>query len=1077
VGILRLIGTILSWGTLLIVIGTAVGAFVVYSRLNNEVQKYVLAELQERYPHLDIRVGSAQIVENRGISVKDIEFSIPHSHTPSRKLLHVGELFIECSITLQTLYQKNLRISRILVKNPILRASLSPEGTLSELQLLAGDGNFSLFFPEDGKPVPVEIEQGALLYDDTRQPAPPLHLSNINFTITPEIREQTEFLVLKGSADGDFFRRLNLEAEFLPETKQWQFSAHCLQFDWSDSLWRYLPPHPYFKEPPFFQGRFNFHHIQAVSDPDAEFGCRFVISGELTHGRIDFPAINRTFTELSTRFEITNEGIVIDKLTGSGDFARIAASYVQEGFTFFGDARQQAELTLSLQDCRFDDELIKALAPFLNAEIKRLFAQYDYDGTANLYAQLVCRHGKWLPKNVSMQIADVGFAYKNFPYRIDRLSGNVYIDETALLRFNFKSKQDSPLKVEIDGHYNNIFEDVAGTVVITGEDVPLDAKLLRALPTESQNVLHSLQPSGKLKARLVFELPPGDAPLNKQFNIALDQVSLRYDQFPYPLRDVTGTLHYDGTIWQFRDVSGTNGTAVIKGDGYLQPVGSIYGNAQEFVLDVAAEELPIDDQIEQALLKPDQRQLLQSLNINGKVNLAAQIQYRTDDKKLHLHFQAVPRAGLSINPDRFPYKIENVAGEIRYEDGRVFAAAPLTGTHRNTRLQSGLECLFDTEGHWVLRLEPMDIDFLIVDRELLDALPKPFQNFLESLHITRPFNLSGGIEYRQSAQGEQAVHWNVKWILHQNSAALGFPIESIFGIVQLAGVSADNRIYVNGEFDLNSLMVNGFQITSVRGPFTFDGSQLRLGTLADRPPETPPRPLTGMFCGGTIRAVGRVIMADTISYDIQTDLLGADLAQIAQVIEPTAQKASGKLNCINIHLSGVGTKRETVVGKGAIQLREANIYGAPVMVQLLRELRIRETDPDAGMFSVMDVDFRLSGTQMFIDSVIFEGGAISLHGDGLVKLDDRQLDLTMQTRLGNRRTQIPYISDLISGVGGQLLQLRVTGQIGDPVVTRVAVPEVQRALQQIQPEGDLPPLPSDTRSRLSPARMFPWNSP
>ena len=1089
-GILRLIGTILSWGSLLVVAGAAVGAFVVYSRLNSEVEKHVLAELQERYPDLDIHIGSAQIIENRGISVKDIEFSVPPhqssaSRNPSRKLLHIGELFIECPVTLQTLYQKNLRISRVIVRKPILRASLSPEGTFPELQLLAGDGDFSLFFPEDGKAVLIEVEGGSLLYDDARQPAPPLHLSNINFTVTPtlydsEMGEQTQRISFKGSAEGDFFRRLNVEAEFLPETNQWQFTANCLQFDWSDELWRYLPQHPYFKERPSFQGRLNFT-VRAVSDPFADFGCRFVVGGALSHGRVVFPHISRTITELSTQFEISNERIKIDNLTGMGDFARISASYVQEGLMFFGDERQQAELTVNLRDCRFDDELIGVLSPFLNDETEYLLAQYDYDGTADLQASLSCRNGKWYPKNVSIQIAEVGFAYKNFPYRVDRLAGDLLIDETALLRFHFKSKQDSPLKVEIEGRYTNIFEDAAGKVVIIVEEVPIDSKLLRALPLESQKVVHSLQPAGKLKARLIFELPPGDVPVNKQFDIALDQVSLRYDQFPYPLRDVTGTLNYNGTAWQFREVVGANGTAVIRGSGYLQPAGSLYEhvvdeNAQEFVLHVEAEELPVDDQIMQALPHPEQRQLLQSLNVNGRVNLAAQIQYRTDEQKLNLKFQAVPRAGLSIYPDRFPYKIDNVDGEIRFENGRVFAETPLTGTHRNTKWQSGLDCRFNEEGHLVLRLAPLDIDFLQVDRELLDALPKQLQHFLESLQLTRPFNLSGGIEYHQSAQGQQAVHWNLRWILHQNNATLGFPVESIFGIVHLAGVSADDRVYVNGELNLDSLMAGGFQITSVRGPFTFDGNRLRLGTQADRLPESPARPLSGIFCDGVIRAAGLVVVADNVSYDIRADLMGADLAKIAQVVEPTAQKAAGKLNCINVHLSGVGTKMETVVGRGSIQLRDANIYGAPVMVQLLRELRIRETDPDAGMFSVMDVDFRLSGMQMFIDSVIFEGGAISLHGDGLVKLDDRQLDLTMRTRLGSRRMQIPLISDIVGGGVDQLIQLRITGHIGEPVVTRVAVPEVQKALQQIQGDEEILPEPPDTRSRLAPSRMFMRNS-
>ena len=1049
------------------------GSLAVYSRINNEVQKYVLAELQKRHPDLEIQIGSTQIVENRGITIKDVECSVPHLFGHSRKLLHVDELVVECPVTIQSLYKKNLRISRIVLKNPILRASRSPAGTFSELQLLFGNNDAHFLFPDDGKPVSVEIENGTLLYDDAQQPALPFRLSGINLALTPEIVNQTPRILIKGAADGDFFRRLTLEAEILPETKQWKITTNCRQFDWSDDLWQYLPQHPFFKERPLFQGRFDFN-VSAVSDSAAEWGCRFALAGTLMHGRLDLPQINRTLTELTTRFEITNEKVVIDKLTGSGDFAQLAASYVQEGLTFFGDKRQRAELTVTLRDCRFDEKLVEALSPFLNDETERLLNQFDYAGTTDLYAQLSCRNGVWHPKNVSMQISEVGFAHHAFPYRLDRLTGNLYIDETASLHFHFISKQDDPLKTVIDGYYRNIFEDAAGMVEIIGENIPIEPKLIRTLPPSLQKVTNSLQPSGKLKARLVFDLPPGDVPLKKQFDIALDHVSLKYDHFPYPLRDVTGFLNYDGNVWLLREIEGTNGTAIVKGNGELHPIGSVYGEAQEFVLHVSAEELPIDEQLIQALLHPDQRQLLQGLNVNGKVNLSAQIQYRTDDGQLCLNFQAIPREGLSLCSDRFPYKVENIGGEIRYENGHIFAKS-LTGTHRDTTFRSGLDCQFSADGQPVLRLAPLAIERLQANRELLDALPKHLQDFLASLQITKPFNLSGGIEYQLSTQGDPIALWDLNWILHQNGAKLGFSVENIFGIVRLAGQSVGDQFRLDGELNLDSLTAYGFQTTSVRGPFSFDGQQLRLGNQANRlTPEVTARPLTGKFCDGTIQAKGLIVWDNGISYNVDAELNGASLEKIAQIAEPTAKKTEGTLNCTNVNLRGNGTKWETVYGTGTIQLRDANIYGAPVMIRMLRELRIKETDPNAGVFSSADIDFHLSGLQMFFDPMVFEGGAILLHGNGMMRLDNRQIDLTMKTRLGNRRMQIPVISDIIGGAGDQIVQLKITGSLTDPIVTRVALPEIQKALQQIQSEEAVPQSPV-SRNRFAPSKMFQWN--
>jgi hypothetical protein len=387
-----------------------------------------------------------------------------------------------------------------------------------------------------------------------------------------------------------------------------------------------------------------------------------------------------------------------------------------------------------------------------------------------------------------------------------------------------------------------------------------------------------------------------------------------------------------------------------------------------------------------------------------------------------------------------------------------------------------LDCQFSADGQSVLRLTQLNIDQLQADRELLDALPKQLQNFLESMQLTKSFNLSGGMEYWQTAQGEQAARWDVNWILNQNGAKLGVPVEHIFGKVRLTGDSTAQQLRLNGELDLDSLMVGGFQTTSVRGPFHYDGKLLRLGLPKNQlTPTVLPRPLTGQFCDGTIQATGWVVWDNGISYNFQGELAGANLEKIARVVEPAAKKTAGTLNCVNVRFRGDGTRWETVQGAGTIQLREANIYGAPVMVRLLRELRMKETDPNAGMFSSADIDFRLSGLQMLLESVVFEGGAILLQGNGMMRLDgNRPIDLTMKTRLGNRRMQIPVLSDVLGGVGDQLVQMKITGPFADPVVTRVALPEIQKGLQQIPPGYSLS-LPATSQNLLARSKMFRWN--
>ena|GEM_PF-1724512 len=1134
-GILRILGICLCWVTLLCVVGVAVGVLWFYSQMNNQVKKHVLAELKTRYPSLDIRVGAARIVDSRGISIQDIEFSVPNPLGKPRPLLRIGEMFVECPVTMQSLYQNNLNISRITIKNPILRASLSPTGTFSELQmlvgghdygffLLAGGSDYGFFFPDDSEPVVVEVHDGMLLYDDMRYSSPPLQFSKINLSISPtwasdgkglgyKIGRSVPYFSIKGSAEGDNFRRVSVEAELWPETMQWKIVANCRQFDWTDDLWQYIPPHLYIAERPFFQGRFDFN-VSAVSDPVADLGYRFAVNGTLMHGRADFPKMNRTLTELSTRFEISNDGLVINKLKGNSDFARLEASYVQKGFADFGGQIPQAELTLSLQDCRFDEYLIKTVLPFFNEETNRLLAKFEFNGMTDLYAQFSCRNGVWGPNKVSMQISDLGFSYRYFPYHVDRLSGNLYIDEKALLRFNLKSKQGSPIETKIDGHYYNIFEDIAGKLEVVGNNIPIDSKLLKALQPETQDVINSLRPTGAINTKLIFTLLPGNAAVNKQFDIYFDNVSIRYTLFPYPLRDVKGSVHYNGQVWESPEILGFNGIATVRGKGFFRPVSEqqhhISSPAQELVLYLLAEELPVDEQIVQALIKPEQQAMLQSLNVNGKVNLTAQIQYRTDTKNLNLNFQTAPRPGFSLFPDRFPYRIENVNGEIHYANGRIFSTVPLTGTHRNTRLRSDLNYYVTADGQSILRLAPFIVEHLHADKDLVSALPTKLQEMIESMQITGLTDLVGAVEYRQNPRStvgrpnvphhnvphhhiphHEGIAWDLTWVLRANDINLGLPVENLFGSIRLIGNAyatgtPNEHVNLSGEFNLDSLTVAGFQATALRGPFALisnsaNGTQLRLGIPENRLlPESIAQPLTAQFYDGTLHAKGLVLLDSEMSYHINADLIGADLEKLTQVVRPTGgagqeprqttPKTSGTFNCVNVNLRGKGMCLGGIEGTGIIQIRDANIYGAPFMVRMLRELRIREKDPNAGIFSVVDAGFRISKSNMFLDPVNFEGELFSLHGDGVVRLDSKQLDMTMKTRLGNRRMQIPIVSDILGGVGDQIVQLKITGQVGNPVVSRIALPEAQKAILQTHQEA----APPTSQDRSASARLFPW---
>ncbi|MDR0338239.1 MAG: AsmA-like C-terminal region-containing protein [Planctomycetaceae bacterium] len=1147
------------WGTLLIVVLAAVGGVVALYHLNSQIRIYVLNELEKHFPNLHINIGHVRLDEEKGITIHNLECFLPTQQGQQQPLLIIKETFFECPVTIRSLYKKEARIKKIVLREPIIQVSRTQNSYFDELKY---------FRPNPSTPIqsiPLEIIDGTLIYNDTtlaqnnpNSSAIPFKITGINASITPP--ESTTRPVLladldpkspppsawkyNGNANGDLFRQLVFNGFFNPNDQQWEISASCRQFDWTSELLGYLPLKKNNsnisnitsnqntqlqnqQSLESFQGRFDFG-VSAVSDSSSPFGCRFALDGILSQGRMEFYEINRTLSELNTRFKITDDSIVIEKLTGIAEAARLVLSYAQEGLL----EKRSATLAAHLRGFVFDGELVNVFAPFLNTQTEQLLARFDYAGTTDLDANLVFRNGRWKPQALSLNLSDLSFSFLQLPYKLERLTGTLQVDNNAKLAFQFFTKKGEPIDVQIAGEYRNVFVDPYGQVRITGVGVPIDSKLLNALPEEQRNVVMTLNPVGKIDVELKILLPAGDAPLQKLFAIGLNDVAVKYDRFPYPLGKIYGQLLMDNNIWTFRNIIGTNSSAIVQCHGHLKPVpitsdNSLNGSptqTMELLILLEAEELPIDDQLAGALLNTDQRELLTGLQIKGKIDLNAQIRYHSQNNRLNLQFRALPRTGFSMCPTRFPYRFDNVQGEIVYEDGYVHSKL-LTGNNQETQLRTGLDCRFSNTGQWALRLSPLTINQLPPNRELQDALPSNLREIVENLQIGKPFNLNGSVEFLKQGQNSPLLTvWNLGVILHQNSAKLGVAVDNIFGEIQLAGYSVNDIFQLAGELNLDSVTVRGFQTTNLRGPFFFNSTpfvvsgsgvnlgvgsgsagqgaakQIYLGRQAGKilpmPPEIPSlqefrqlswfaaeqpaKPITGRFFDGTLYGEGLIVLANNgFSYGINTALIGADLAKIARELEPSAQKIAGTLNCTEVHLHGHGRKLELLGGTGKIQLRNANIYEAPGMIRLLRELSIRETDPNAGVISSADVDFQIMGSQVILNPIVFEGGAFLLQGDGLMRLDNRNVDLTMKTRLGNRRAQIPVVSDILGGAGDQIVQLKIRGPISDPTITRVALPEIQKAIMQIQgeeaAETTSQPVHSNQRSGVS--RFFQWKSP
>jgi len=371
---------------------------------------------------------------------------------------------------------------------------------------------------------------------------------------------------------------------------------------------------------------------------------------------------------------------------------------------------------------------------------------------------------------------------------------------------------------------------------------------------------------------------------------------------------------------------------------------------------------------------------------------------------------------------------------------------------------------FGQDGSWTVQLPNVVADRILLNRELLAALPKEMGKAVERMSFEGELSLRGALAFSGSPTHDEppTAAWDVILDVEDANLQCGFPLEHLHGEVRLTGTSAGGTFSSRGELNVDSVMVKNVQLTGVAGPMWIDPSGILLGTEADSAaPGRVPQPLTARTIGGQLSADIRVGFEPELPYRLQLRLERGDLAEFAQEMDLKSQNIRGRANAL-LTLSGNRHGWPSWRGTGAIRLFEADIYEIPVMLALLKLLSIRQ--PDTTAFTSSEIDFRVQGEHVYLDRINFNGDAVSLKGSGEMDLE-RRINLKFYSLVGPGELNLPIIRAVVRQASKQLLLIHVTGTLDQPQLTRDPFPLVKDTLEQIFPEAvgsevlsGLPPL-------------------
>src|SRR5262249_43027668 len=171
-----------------------------------------------------------------------------------------------------------------------------------------------------------------------------------------------------------------------------------------------------------------------------------------------------------------------------------------------------------------------------------------------------------------------------------------------------------------------------------------------------------------------------------------------------------------------------------------------------------------------------------------------------------------------------------------------------------------------------------------------------------------------------------------------------------------------------------------------------------------------------------------------------------------------ASEMSGVANG-SLHLSCEGGDAEGVHGKGRLDVPTGKMYRLPLFLDLFKWLGLRL--PDRTAFEQAHAQFRIEGPRLHIENLELDGSAISVHGQGGMKLAGSEVKPDLNADWGRLWPLLPPgINTLSREVSHQLLKIKVHGKLSELKFQQELVPVVTEPLKKIwnglsgPPKGD-----------------------
>jgi len=675
-----------------------------------------------------------------------------------------------------------------------------------------------------------------------------------------------------------------------------------------------------------------------------------------------------------------------------------------------------------------DEDLRKALRESHRA----VYDQYGPSGLADIDVEVyrAPREGAPIETTVHLNLLDCDLRYQSFPYRLSHAAGQVVISRGKTEIVGVEGRHGEAV-VRLAGEMT--YPEGGETIIdlkVAGENVALDEDLDQALPERERAILRVFHLSGLADiAGTVRRNAETDGQLDYDLAIRLKGARMVYEPFPFLAEEVRGDLVLKRGSCEIRSLVGTNSGASIRAEG------SIDQRPDDYALDLrlTGKDVPLSESLRGAL-GPEMRTVWSHLSPRGQVDIDAHLTKALGPGEKLRHDVLVTMRDAQMTLDVFPYPLQHVTGQMRFEGGKVDLKGIRARSGLTEFLLEGGIAYHEAGPELVLTVQTKGLRF---EGPLRDALPGPLKGAFDVLQPTGRMDLDlRRLVYRPAGAGAAEAEWEGSAVLDEVGLEPGLKVSGLVGTAQMKGRWSGGKLRVEGSTWIQQGKVAGKDVTNARLSFE-KAEDSNVATL---------RNFEGEFYGGRVEGFATIGLdrggryAFTLAAtDVDFERLLRDGFRLEHNIEAGRMRGT-------IGLRAGGPGGGAVEASGYVYVTEANLYQTPLIVRVLNVLRFAPADRTA--FQKARVLYFLRGKRLILGDVRLEGRALNLYGAGTMEADGR-LDMVFLTGTKADNPLIPAFEELMEGIRKEIVVVLVTGTLAEPEVQMRTLSTVTAPIREV----------------------------